>query len=240
LDSILSLLEQFPGPAAFGLLLLCGLGLPPWSEELVILGSGYFVAQGGVGYYAAVAWCWAGILAGDSIIYFLGKTAGEKVYSWPILRRHLGQKQRARFNRRFTREGTKAVFLARFLPGFRMVAYLVAGNLGMRYWKFLLLDSLGAFLTVPISVAFGWYFAENLEQATALLRAWEIPLIILGGAILAFLLWRSGWKRRNRLRSLLHLRAQRRRPAGRKAPPEAPPGGPEEGRSKPDDSGSSG
>ncbi|MBC8329960.1 MAG: DedA family protein [Planctomycetes bacterium] len=240
MESILSLLEQFPGPAAFGLLLLCGLGLPPWSEELVILGSGYFVAQGGIHYYAAVAWCWAGILAGDSVIYFLGMTAGERVYNWPILRRHLGLKQRARFNRRFTREGTKAVFLARFIPGFRMVAYLVAGNLGMRYWKFLLLDSIGALLTVPVSVALGWYFAENLDQAGAILRAWEIPLMVLGGSIFALLLWRSGWKRRSRLRSLMHLRAQRRQKRSDRSADDGLAGRKPDGRRPPDDSGSSG
>lgn len=232
MDAILSLLAQYPGPAAFGLLLLCGLGLPPWSEELVILGSGYYVAEGGLGYLQAVLWCWAGILAGDSIIYFLGRTAGERVYGWPVLRRHLGPKQRARFNRRFLLEGTQAVFLARFVPGFRMVAYLVAGNLGMRYWKFLLLDSIGALLTVPVSVWIGLYFAENLDQAKHFLRTWELPLIALGALVLAFVLWRSGWKRRNRLRELLRIRAQRLKKKGgwwRGRPPGSHDGSPPSG-----------
>lgn len=211
MDSILSLLQEHPGPAAFLLLLICGLGLPPWSEELVLLGSGYFVAQAALGYQAAIGWCMAGMLAGDSVVYLLGKTAGERVYGWPVLRRHMGPKQRARFNRRFRIDGTKAVFLARFIPGYRMVAYFVAGNLGMRYWKFVLLDMIGAVLTVPVSVAIGWYFAENLDQAMALLRTFEVPLIVLGAGLLALLLWRTGWKRRSRLRQLLHFRAQRRK-----------------------------
>lgn len=211
MDGVLHLLEQYPGPAAFGLLVLCGLGLPPWSEEIVILGSGYFVAHGHLEYQTALLWCWCGILAGDSVIYLLGKTLGERVYRWPLLRRHLGRKQRARFNRRFTLDGTKAIFAARFIPGFRMVAYFVAGNLGMRYWKFLFLDSLGAFLTVPISVFVGWYFAENLEEARHFLRTWDLPLALAGLALLAFLFWRTGWKRRNRLRTLLRLRSRRRR-----------------------------
>ena len=209
MTEILDLLAQSPGIWALGLLVLCGLGLPPWSEEIIILGCGYFVAKGELLYEEALIWCWLGILLGDSLIYVLGRNVGERVYEWPLLRRHMGLKQRARFNRRFRREGTKAVFIARFIPGFRMVAYFVAGNLRMSYLRFLVLDSIGALLTVPISVWIGKVFSENLAQAIALIRKFEIPLAIFGGGVLAFMLWNSGRKRRLRLKHLINLRTRR-------------------------------
>ncbi|PCH80798.1 MAG: hypothetical protein COB96_03100 [Planctomycetota bacterium] len=209
MELILDLLSQNPGLWAFGLLVLCGLGLPPWSEEIIILCSGYFVATGELDYEHAVGWCWLGILAGDSLIYILGRTVGERVYDWPLLSRHMGTKQRARFNRRFRNEGTKAVFIARFIPGFRMVAYFVAGNLRMNYFRFLVIDSIGAVLTVPISVWLGKVFYDNLDAGIGLIREFEIPLAIAGGLVLVFLLWNSGRRRRIRLRHLLNLRSRR-------------------------------
>lgn len=209
MQAILDFMAQSPGLWAFALLVACGLGLPPWSEELVILGSGYFVAEGDLGYIAAVAWCWGGILVGDTIIYLLGRFAGDKAYSWPILRSHLKPARRRRFNASFLRNGTKVVFFARFVPGVRMVAYLVAGNLRMRYWKFVLLDSIGAALTVPISVWLGWKFAANLDYVLEILHQFRIPLLILAASIVGYLLYRAGMARRNRFRALKHSRKQR-------------------------------
>ena len=163
LEMVLEFMAQAPGVWAFVLLVSCGLGGPPWSEEFVILGSGYFVANGDLAYLPAVAWCWGGILAGDTVIYMLGRFAGERVYSSRYLRRHLRPARMRRFNASFLQNGTKVVFFARFIPGVRMVAYLVAGNLRMRYLKFVVLDSIGAALTVPISVYLGWKFAANLD-----------------------------------------------------------------------------
>lgn len=209
MEAVLDLLAASPALATFGLLLLCGLGLPPWSEELVILASGYFVAEGAFSYGEAVLWCFAGILAGDSIIYGLGARVGERVYRWPILRRHMKARHRNKFNRLFIRHGTTAVFLARFLPGFRMMAYFVAGNLGMRYWKFVLLDALGAALTVPLSVYLGRVLAENLDHATELLHRYQVPLLILGVIALVVALRVRRQRRIARLAQLQHERASR-------------------------------
>ena len=210
MESILELLTLYPGPIAFVLLVACGLGLPPWSEEIVILGTGYLVAEGHLSFVAALGWCLAGLLAGDSLIYLLGSVVGERVYSWPLLRRRMGQRQRARFNRRFQQEGTKAVFIARFVPGFRLVAYFVAGNLGMPYWKFLALDVVGCALSVPLAVWIGKVFSENLDQAIQVLKGLEIPLAIAGVGILGLLLYRAGARRRQRLFALRRERAARR------------------------------
>jgi len=197
--------------ATFALLVLCGLGMPPWSEEIVILASGYFVSEGFLGYYEAILCCWAGILAGDSIIYGLGAWVGPDVYKWPILRRHLKDKHRHKFNRMFFKHGTAAVFTARFIPGFRMVAYFVAGNLRMRFWKFLVLDSLGAALTVPLSVWAGWMLADNLDRAQELFHQFQVPIFLLAAVIGIFLLRRRALLRLKRLKELRTKRADRDR-----------------------------
>ena len=209
METILDILAQAPGLWAFVLLLLCGLGMPPWSEEVVILGAGYFVAQDAIGFLPACAWCFAGILAGDTIIFSMGRLGGERVYSWPILRRSFRPARRKRFNAFFLKYGTRAVFFARFVPGVRMWTYLVAGNLRMPLWKFLALDFIGALLTVPVSVYLGALFAENLDRLRHLIHVYQTPIIALLvlGAVWFFLRLRK--RRSRRLESLRAQRAAR-------------------------------
>jgi len=187
----------------------CGLGLPPWSEEIVILAAGHFVAEGHFSFLTALGACWVGILGGDTVIFLLGRYAGERVYKWPFLRHHMGPRNRHRFNRTFLNHGTKAVFLARFVPGFRMIAYFVAGNLRMPFWKFSLLDSLGAILTVLGLVSLGKVFSENLDAAVGLVHRFQIPLIVGGVLMTAAAGWWISSRRRRRLAALKRMRALR-------------------------------
>lgn len=198
MDAVILLLARHVRTWCFGLLLACGLGLPPWSEELVLLGTGTFVARGDIGLVEAMVWCTAGLLGGDSIIYALGRFWGETVFNWMPFRRLLKPSRRERFNRSFQRRGAKAIFLARFFPGIRLVAYFVAGHMRMSFHRFLLLDLLGALLSVPISVYLGKLFADNLDLAMELLHRYSYALA--GAAFLAGLGWWAYRKRRRRLR----------------------------------------
>ena len=86
------------------------------------------------------------------------------------------------------------------------MAYFVAGNLGMRYWKFIVLDSIGAALTVPISVWAGWYLADNLDRAQELFHQFQIPIFIVLGLIIVLVLRR---RKNLRIKRLAELRSQR-------------------------------
>lgn len=209
MSSVLEILARRAGLYAFLLLTACGLGLPPWSEEVVLLGTGYFVAAGSLGFVAACLWCLAGILAGDSLLYALGRRVGVRIYRWPLLRRHLTPRRQIRLNRMFQRHGNKAVFLARFIPGYRLAAYFMAGNLGMGYGRFLALDVAGAAITVPPILFLGRLFAENLSEAARLLRRLEVPAALLAAGILALLLRGVILRRRRRLDALRQERARR-------------------------------
>lgn len=162
-----------------------------------------------IGFGEAIVWCWAGIIAGDSIIYFLGRFVGARVYSWPILRSHFRPVERKRFEERFHEHGTKATFMARFFPGFRMIAFFVAGNMRFSYVKFVTLDSIGAALTVPISIYLGQKFSQNLEHVQQLMHEFQLPLIIVAVLAVVIVIYLFGRKRRVKLRDLLHRRKQR-------------------------------
>lgn len=165
--------------------------------------------MGQLSFMEAVAWCWAGIIAGDSIIYLLGRFVGEKVYSWPVLRGHFLPIKRKRFEKRFHDHGTKATFMARFFPGFRMIAFFVAGNMRFSYAKFVILDSIGAALTVPISIWLGSQAIDKREYWLSIMHEFKFPLIVVAIIGISVVIYLVGRKRRVKFRDLLHLRKQR-------------------------------
>ena len=89
------------------------------------------------------------------------------------------------------------------------MAYLVAGNLRMRYLKFVVLDSIVAALTVPISVYLGWKFAANLDFVVDTAHEFKVPLLVLAGITIAVVSYRMGLARKNRFTALIRKRKQR-------------------------------
>ena len=59
----------------FGLLFACGLGLP-LPEDIPLLAAGVMIANGKMTLAIAGVCAWCGIIAGDCVLYHLGKAMG--------------------------------------------------------------------------------------------------------------------------------------------------------------------
>ena len=70
----------------------------------------------------------------------------------------------------FTRFGAASMLFAKFIPGFASVATAMAGAVGLRYWKFLLFDTLGAILWVGVAVALGQVFRDAIAEILSTLE----------------------------------------------------------------------
>ena len=76
------------------LLVLGGLGLPVPEEAPIILAA--VLSRGGKMWWPlALASCFAGVLLGDFVVYFLGYFYGEKVMSLPLTRKFLSPAREA-------------------------------------------------------------------------------------------------------------------------------------------------
>src|SRR5262245_29636195 len=84
-----------------------------------------------------------------------------------------------RFRRRFDEHGNWATFCCRFLPLFRIPGYFVAGTMGMRYSRLLLLDGAGVILTVPISIYIGKVLALQTERLRVVVKDLHLILLVL-------------------------------------------------------------
>lgn len=180
--------------AVFVVLLLCGLGLPI-PEEVTLIGSGLVVYEGEANLYVMMGVTVAGILAGDTMLMFLGKRYGPQLLQRPLFRRLLHAERMNKVKAQFDRHGVKAVFFARFFAGIRACVYFTAGTLGMKYRTFLLLDLAGALLSAPISVWLGFRFGGEISRALGVVKQFEHVLLAL---LAAFVIWTVGrwlWRR---------------------------------------------
>lgn len=179
--------------AVFLILLICGFGVPI-PEDITLVSGGVISGLGytNVHWMLVVSLC--GVLVGDSTMYWLGRIYGEKILKFPLIRNIATPKRFAAVQERFEKQGTKLLFVARFLPGLRAVVYLVSGiTLRVNYIRFILVDFFAAIISVPIWVYLGDFGAKNLDWLEAQIHKGQIAIwviLLLGGL---FVLWK--WKK---------------------------------------------
>ena len=113
---------------------------------------------------------------------------------------------------RFQEHGNWATFACRFFAGIRIPGYFVAGTLGMRYSRFLLLDTLGVLISVPISIYLGKVFRDSVETLQERVHDMHLILAFVALSLVLILVLR---RRRQRLQ---------RPPTAAVPPPEDPEG----------------
>jgi membrane protein DedA with SNARE-associated domain len=190
--------------APFLVLLLCGVGLP-LPEEVTLIGSGILYYRGEVEFVPIVLVCSTAILLGDSIPYFLGRKFGMNALRLRWVARVLHPERFARLRTRFEEHGNWATFACRFFPGVRLPGYFIAGTMGMRFSRFILLDALGVLISVPLSIYLGKLFGGSMDTLRD--RVHDVHLILAFVALSLVL--------------TLVVRRRRIRPQAPLAPPEA-------------------
>ena len=96
----------------------------------------------------------------------------------------------------FTRFGAASMLFAKFIPGFASVATAMAGAVGLRYWKFLLFDTLGAILWVGVAVALGQVFRGAIAEILSTLEDLGKYGLVLVAVALAAYVASKWWRRR--------------------------------------------
>ena len=86
----------------------------------------------------------------------------------------------------FARYGRWSLVVAKFVPGLNTVAQPLAGILGMRRSRFLLVDALGALLWIGTYTGLGYLFSDQVERVAAYgryLGSWLFGLALGGVAL---------------------------------------------------------
>ncbi len=187
----------------FGILVACGLGFP-LPEDIPLVASGYLIWEGTMHWGPALAVTMIGVGAGDSILFFIGRRLGMRILEPAPNRRTFFPQKRVRRTRAYFRKyGEKIVFFARFVAGFRAVAFFMSGAMRMPFSRFILLDMLAAALSVPLWVGLGYacgvYFGDEISLILLKVKsAKHVMMLVIGvvvvGAIIRFFLKYRGAK----------------------------------------------
>jgi membrane protein DedA with SNARE-associated domain len=195
------LLEYFQGsPVALigllTLLVLCGLGLPI-PEDIILLTTGVLVRESGGSWLLASLVMYAGVLAGDSLAFLMGRHLGKRLLASRWALRFIPPCKQQRIQALFRRYGSTVYFVARFLPGLRAAIFCSAGAMKAKYLRFVFFDGLAALVSVPLFVWLGYFlwgrFGNDLAKLnTVMAQTHNITLVVTVTLALVFglVVWR--------------------------------------------------
>jgi len=180
----------------FLLLLLCGLGFP-MAEELVLLAGVVLVTSGVLNPIFILLVNLLGVLIGDVFLFGLGRGVSRRLSRSPRFTHWFAHKL-TRGRPFFARYGDATVFLARFIPGLRAPAFLIAGTMQMSLWRFVAIDTLAGLIFVPALCGVGYVFADQIDVIARWFQRVERTISTL--VVLALLMW-LWWRHRGKRKS---------------------------------------
>lgn len=187
-------IEQFTYLGIFLVLFVAGLGLPI-PEEIPVLAAGVLAKEEVVRWWVALPVCIVGVLAGDTVLYWLGHHWGEHILEWRVVRRLLTREREESLKAAYRRHGVKIVFVARHITGLRAAAFLTAGIARVPFSQFLAVDAGAALIGVPVSFGIAFVFTDQLERLLSDIHRVERWAALAGLLLLAGWLTVLGYRR---------------------------------------------
>lgn len=174
--------------AAFVFLLIEEAGVPvPVPGDVLMLILGVHARLGLVPLWQAVGATWLGTMIGSSFLYFASRMAGRGlVYRYGRFIR-LTPERLDRTEQWLKRNGSRAVFLGRLVPGLRIVTAVACGVFEVPFRAFFPAMSLGALLYILVYTLLGYYLGPPV---LSLFEKIHIPFGLLGSLVpLTLILW---------------------------------------------------
>jgi membrane protein DedA with SNARE-associated domain len=163
--------------AIFGVMALGIIALPVPEETLMVI-AGIFMSKGQLNIPLTVLACYAGSMAGITMSYFLGRTAGtffiKKYGRWV----GISESKLHYAHNWFSRYGKWSLFFGYFIPGVRHLTGLTAGMTHLKYKQFALFAYLGAIIWVSTFLSVG-YFLHSYWRCIFLTVEARLEQIIL-------------------------------------------------------------
>lgn len=182
------------GTALFLLLLACGFGLPI-PEDITLIFLGYISFMGAMPIEVALAIGFAGVLIGDSTMWWLGHRFGKNLVNTWLFRKVLPAHRLATIRSKYERNHRWMLFLARFMPGLRSGIFLFAGWSGITYRKFIWSDGLAAVISVPAILGTSYLFGAEIDHAIKAIQGVEKWIVL---AALLFVAYKAFMSMRRR------------------------------------------
>lgn len=131
----------------------------PIPEEIILLTAGLLVAVGAITFYWGILVSMAGLLAGDSFLFALARIGGGYAQKLRVRVNKIGLDKTWIFA---PEQPLRAVFILRFLTGFRFIAPIYAGFENASWKGYLLVDVIALIIYVPLMFWLGYLFHNSI------------------------------------------------------------------------------
>jgi membrane protein DedA with SNARE-associated domain len=175
-------------------------GLPTPGESLMIAGA-LLASRGQLNIYWVLLLCWIAAVAGDNIGYVIGKKGGRPLVLRYGPRVRIKHEHIERVEGFFERHGGAVVLFARFVVVLRQLNGIVAGTMGMNWWRFLIYNAAGAALWVGFWAGLAYNLGRRFREIMAWMSSLEPIVVIIAVAAIAVVLvylWHQQRKRKRK------------------------------------------
>jgi len=197
LNLVAPYLEHYGYWAVLLLVMIEDFGVPAPGETILIAaaifaGAGRLnvVVVGLVGFVAAVI--------GDNIGFAIGHFGGRALALRWGKYVFLTEERLAKAEVFFNRHGGKIIVVARFIEGLRQANGIIAGISGMRWWRFVIFNALGAALWVGTWVSLGYLAGNHINTIYHYITDYSWYVLIALAVLLLALIIRHVLLRRRR------------------------------------------
>ena len=158
------------------------------SEDAACILAGTAAANGRIGFGAALAACFFGILVGDLLLFGAGRVAGARIFDNRVIRKFISPRSVERASEWLANNTGSAVFFSRFVTGLRLPTYLAAGALRTDFVRFAFWFVLASAIWTPILVGSVGFAQSTIFSQNALLGI--VFLLIVARFGFKFTSWR--------------------------------------------------
>lgn len=194
-NAIQSIHEPYTYLLVFGILLLCGFGLPI-PEDITLIAGGLMAYYKKADVYVMIAVGLAGVMLGDGAMFQIGKRFGYRVFEWRWMAKIMHAERLEIVKDKLKNHGYKVIFSARFMPGVRSLVFLSSGALGIPFRIFLLFDGLAALISVPAIVYSCYFFGNQINSAVGVIKNVEHGILVVIGLAILYFVVKYIWKKR--------------------------------------------
>ncbi len=162
--------------------------------ESVLIAAGFLARRGYLNLNLVMMIALAGTYTADVTIYFLGRNKGEGIISkFPVAKKYYPKVKTL-----FDKYGIWAIFITRYLYGFRLAAAATLGLMKMRRRKYLPFNFLSCMIWAILIGSLGYMFGASLEALIGQIKHYEkvVVLFIITVGLGAWLLRRVWNKKR--------------------------------------------
>jgi len=171
--------------------LLIGFFLP---GDSLLFTAGFLASQGVFDIWPLSLGCFAACVIGNVAAYAFGARVGRKLFERPDSR-FFRRETLVRAHAFYERHGARALILARFVPGVRVFAPIVAGTSLMDYRKFTIVNVLGGALWAIGLTWAGYWLGRTIPNVDRYLLPIVALILVLSVLPAAIHVWRDRQQR---------------------------------------------